>query len=567
MPNQDVAIYIPPIIERELRVALRRHASGRSRFVTAAVAAGVVVMFMLLGPLMAPGSWGSALHQLFFYAGLFLAIVPAAQISVGLFSEERRNQTMGLLYLTGIEPGELFFGKLFGGLLVASGDLLALAPFLAVPLLSGGISLNLYVATIACLPVMLLFTVGVGVLASVLCKDEGAAFAGALLMGGVLCLAVPLPYNLGQALAGAPPFSSHWLCLSPAYGPFSILRNYFFGHPEIFWLNLLMTLVWSGLCLLLAGLLLRSNWRREIQGETGAGWRQSLRSWIKGNATWRTGLRNQLLPDRPYQWLMQQDRAPVVLAWAILAGTSVLWLLGWWAWPRIWPSPMMFFFTAVLLNVAMQMVMAYSAARRIGNDRGDGILELLLTTSLTPREMVDGQIAAVRAQFRAIRFTLLGLCMLMLVGGFFTRKWTEPAMVTYLVIWVVLIYWCVRDPYRLVPPAMWIGLNSARPMFAVFRLRGGIWRYFYLFWNFRNFSLIFSGQTFTFPTGSMVEVAIVSVGGFMVFLVMAITNQKPHEIEARLISDMRSIAQEPVPAANDPRFKKWNGVERLPAPA
>jgi hypothetical protein len=101
----------------------------------------------------------------------------------------------------------------------------------------------------------------------------------------------------------------------------------------------------------------------------------------------------------------------------------------------------------------------------------------------------------------------------------------------------------------------------------VFRLPGSGWRWFYIFWNFRNFSRVFSGQTFTFPTGSLVEVAIVSVGGFMAFVVMAITNQKPHDLEARLTADMRSIAQEPVPATNDPRFKKWNGLERLPAPA
>jgi ABC-type transport system involved in multi-copper enzyme maturation permease subunit len=558
-------MYVPPIIEHGLKLALRRYASGRSRFTTAAVAVGVVVLFMLFGPYFSPGSWGSTLHQWFFYGGLFLAIFPAAQIGVGLFSEERRSQMMGLLYLTGIGPGELFFGKLFGGLLVASGDLLALVPLLAVPFLGGGISLNLYVATIACLPVVLVFTVGVGVLASVLCKDEGAALACALLIAGILCLAVPLPYNLGQALAGRPPFSSWWLCLSPAYGPFLIMGGYFFGAPERFWLSALITLVWSGLCVVLAGLALRHNWRREIQGEQIAGWRRTLQSWIKGNEAWRVPLRNRLLPEKPYQWLAQQDRAPVILAWAILAGASVLWLLAWWAWPRIWPSPVMFFSTAVLLIISLQMVMAYAAARRIGTDRGDGILELLLTTPLTPKEIVEGQIAAVTAQFRAVSFTLVGLCLLMMFGGFFTRKWNEPAIIEYVLIWVVLVYWCFLDPHRIAPPAMWIAANSARPMFAVFRLRGEVWRFFYLCWYGRTFSRIFSGQTFTFPTGSDFELAMVGMGSVIAIIVMAVLRETPHGLELRLISDMRSIAQEPVPAANDPRFKKWDGKQRLPS--
>jgi hypothetical protein len=36
-------------------------------------------------------------------------------------------------------------------------------------------------------------------------------------------------------------------------------------------------------------------------------------------------------------------------------------------------------------------------------------------------------------------------------------------------------------------------------------------------------------------------------------------------VEDRLVKEMRSIAQEPVPAANDPRFKKWKVNERLSA--
>jgi hypothetical protein len=41
--------------------------------------------------------------------------------------------------------------------LIASSDLLALAPLLAAPFLMGGISLDLYLATIVCLPAVLLF--------------------------------------------------------------------------------------------------------------------------------------------------------------------------------------------------------------------------------------------------------------------------------------------------------------------------------------------------------------------------------------------------------------------------
>jgi ABC-type Na+ efflux pump permease subunit len=49
--------------------------------------------------------------------------------------------------------------------------------------------------------------------------------------------------------------------------------------------------------------------------------------------------------------------------------------------------------------------------------RREGSLELLLTTPLRPDEIVEGQAAALRAQFRPVRLALLGLFALMMLGG------------------------------------------------------------------------------------------------------------------------------------------------------
>ncbi len=166
---------VSPIIERELRVALRKHGAVKSRFKTAAGGAAVVCVFLLIGLLAGSSHIGRSLHTFLFFGGLYMAIIPPARICVGLFCEERRNQTLELLYLTGMGSVELFLGKLLGGVLIASSDLLALTPFLAIPFFSGGVSLNLFLATIGCFPVVLLFTVAIGVLGSVLCRDGRSA--------------------------------------------------------------------------------------------------------------------------------------------------------------------------------------------------------------------------------------------------------------------------------------------------------------------------------------------------------------------------------------------------------
>src|SRR5262249_54124669 len=150
----------------------------------------------------------------------------ALQLSVGLFAAERKQQSFELLYLTGMHPSELFVGKLLGGAMVSSYGLMALAPLMTVPFLSGGVSINLFMATVVCLPTIFLFVLSIGSMATAMCRDEGTALVTAGVLLGILTLAVPLPYNLGVLIAGAAPFHRSWLLPTPAMGPWMAARNF-----------------------------------------------------------------------------------------------------------------------------------------------------------------------------------------------------------------------------------------------------------------------------------------------------------------------------------------------------
>ena len=130
------SIVLPPLIERELRAALHQHDARKSRFNVARIGVLGVSLFLLFGALTGTRSWGMTLHFYLFLAGLTLTVWPAITNSVGLFAEERRQQTLELLYLTGIGSGDLFVGKLLGGALVSSCEVLALAPCFAPALIS-----------------------------------------------------------------------------------------------------------------------------------------------------------------------------------------------------------------------------------------------------------------------------------------------------------------------------------------------------------------------------------------------------------------------------------------------
>ena len=264
---------LSPVVERELRVALHRRDARKARSRVARLGVLGVSLFLLFGALAGTKSWGGTLNFYLLLGGLGLAVGPAVQISVGLFVEEREQQTLELLYLTGMGSAELFIGKVLGGALVSSCELMALAPVMAVPFLSGGLSFDLFLATVACLPTVFALVLAAGSLASVLCQQEGTALVIAGVLLGALSLALPVPYNLGFWLTGATPFAKSWLVLSPALGPWMVARNFAGFSVSDFWAWTLVTWAWTAAGLALAAVILKRNWRRDLERAVVEGWR------------------------------------------------------------------------------------------------------------------------------------------------------------------------------------------------------------------------------------------------------------------------------------------------------
>src|SRR2546428_1182872 len=93
--KQPGEVGVPPIIERELRVALRKQQPARRRW---RMAAGCTAVALVLS-LVAGQSAGRDLHQLLCLAA-FYVVVRVPQRLAGLFSDERREQTLGLLFIS-----------------------------------------------------------------------------------------------------------------------------------------------------------------------------------------------------------------------------------------------------------------------------------------------------------------------------------------------------------------------------------------------------------------------------------------------------------------------------------
>src|SRR5439155_15434327 len=223
-----------PIIERELRVALRKHQPVRHRFRFAAGCAGMVLLFLILPFISGGGNAGRDVHQLLCLAGLYI-VLRAPQLAAGVFAQERREQTLGLLFLSGLSAAEVFVSKLLSAAVLVFGDLLAMAPLLALPFLMGGISFELFIETICCLLNLLLFILAVSLLGSILAEDEGVAL---LIAGGLavaLCLGPPAVYEAEKYFSSSARASDWWFRISPAYGPYLVWTRRAAFSPFEFW--------------------------------------------------------------------------------------------------------------------------------------------------------------------------------------------------------------------------------------------------------------------------------------------------------------------------------------------
>src|SRR5207302_1134163 len=131
-----------PIVQRELRVAARRKGTYRIRSWTAVIAMGVsFVSFFFLW--LAGGVRGNIGNQLFSNLTSYafgLCLLAGVFLTADSLSEEKREGTLGLLFLTDLHGYDIVLGKFVARSLNAFYALFALLPLIALPLLMGGVT-------------------------------------------------------------------------------------------------------------------------------------------------------------------------------------------------------------------------------------------------------------------------------------------------------------------------------------------------------------------------------------------------------------------------------------------
>src|SRR5688500_15923322 len=215
-----------PIVERELRVRARQKATFRVR-VGAAIIASLIIFFFLVTASFSPSRTGQTIF--WFLSGLaFLwCLFEGPRNTADALSEEKREGTLGLLFLTDLKGHDVVLGKLLATSLNSFYGVLAIVPPLSIPLLLGGVTAGEFWRMVLLLLVTLIFSLSAGMLISANSRNERRAWAGAILLVGFLAIVPPLFRWL--------PSTALLAALSPTVGFYSLGDALFARNPQPYW--------------------------------------------------------------------------------------------------------------------------------------------------------------------------------------------------------------------------------------------------------------------------------------------------------------------------------------------
>jgi ABC-type transport system involved in cytochrome c biogenesis permease component len=402
-----------PVVERELRVAARRKATQWTRFF-AALTVIVIGFVLLLGAQrrMSTVQMGQMLFMATSVLGFAFSLVAGVFLTADCLCSERRDGTLGLLFLTDLRGFDVVFGKLVANSVTAVYALMAIVPMLGLPLLLGGTTLGEFVRMALVLGVTLLLSLAAGMLASALCEETRNAMlvsfaVMAALTGGLTLLWFTFEEVLRiRRMEG--------LLLPSPIGAFMLSRPGRFAFPRVatyYWISM------ATLAALSLGMLAATCWvlprlwqaRQTVtKGRTRAAARHSaLRRWT-----------NAVGAMNPYRWLAMREPFPKALGRCFFVLVAMVWLL--FCFLAIGGrrgNRDECFVTCFLITFGLHLIVkgmiAMQASRRFCEDRRSGALELLLVSPVEPWTILDGQWAALRRQFGWLLVMLAAMNVLM----------------------------------------------------------------------------------------------------------------------------------------------------------
>jgi len=364
-----------PVLVRELRQESRRPVNYWLRVLAAAVIVGVFAGFMA-GTEVAGSRLGAALFAAL-QRGLSFAIwIIVPMMTADCISREKREGTLGLLFLTPLNVLDVVMGKAATHVLRGATLFLASVPVLVMPFVLGGVGWPQALLAIAKVANALLLGLGAGLYASA----KGGSAIQVMVMSAVYALGLAAISFLGQGLfgfmAGASVRGLIW-----QLGTTAGLAGGLFA-----------------MVLRASARLLRETWDQDSAAPGQPEWVEVF----AGSEFWRALFhwkRGPALDRNPMAWLQEYSWTARLTKWGWLFVILMAELLMLGSFPGRQPQ----------LTAVLSLGVAFSATVSFRRERQDGLLELLLVTPLSVRQLVGGRLCGICFHFLPA-FAVLMLC-------------------------------------------------------------------------------------------------------------------------------------------------------------
>ena len=443
-----------PIVQRELQTAARHPKLYRGRLLSWVA---IFVLVCLIVPRSAVSPQGGQAFQSLTMLTLLLCLFEGLRKTADAITIERREGTLGLLFLSTLSGWDIILGKLTSASIRSLNTLLVFVPVLAVTLLLGGVTGGEFWRSILLLIVALLASLCLCLCISAV-THEGS-FAAAVTSLIVLCV-LPL-----LSFLHAP--SAKWIMpLSPFFGLKAANDAYYSFDITPYWLAIIYLAAIIMAAITTGSIVLPRTWQdKPRRARHAARLDRTLSS--------RLLRRHRAMLDlNPIMWLMFNPRSHrnfrsfllVLLAIGIIGTATVLF-----GFPQFGiPVPLGFEFVLpsvayAILILALSIRVARSTTRNFVEARDNGVLELLLSTPVRVPTIIKGQWLALRADLLpgAVLFALLGgtLMLFALVAGN-----APPALYG-----LKLLAEAALGIVTLAVVGVWMGLTSKTPGRAFFK--------------------------------------------------------------------------------------------------
>jgi hypothetical protein len=534
-----IAMNVLPLVAHELRGGAQRPTTRRIRLGFAAAAICVACWGLFVwGQSQGAATPGRLLLDIFGWSGFIGGVLAGLVLTSDCISQERREGTLELLFLTDLRGYDVAFGKFAARGILPFYCLLGIFPALAISVVVGGVAAGEVWRLWLVLINTLFFSLSVAILTSTLCQQQRAAQAGALF---AILISVPGVPLLGAALT-AWTRDSLWQSLgflfSPA-GNFGLAPDTRYQTASgWFWGSLLTTHLMAWMSLFSAGALL--PWMASAKSSASSR-REGVRwKFLRhGPGARRQNVQKELLSQNPIAWLASRGHWKQHFAWCLPA-------LALWVWLDFRPDPVgtrpgqMSFIVLAAIQGMFKIWLGAEASHAFALGRRNGTLEMLLSTPLQTRDVAVGIMSALRRQFLGplLAFFVLDLAM---ISRFMIEHNRTGAFLAGAGAAILLF-----DAYSLCWVGLWRGLVARDSAWAILSTLGRI--------------LVLPWIWFAIGASIFSQGTVAALGG--IWLVLGVINNLAFLVNARDFFEehFRTMALRPF-GEKPPRIEsKWSAM-------